>query len=392
LSPSPLNAAPATVESPDPAPAATPGTDGRPAVAVGAPPRWDGHVVVGDLAIAWFYGDLPAQWLSARGLHLDVCKIGECYELWDGRMCFGVRPAVTRGAPLLFDSVSSGLVAPVGPRASRRQGRRLLISVDDDLWHLPPWHRQWDDPADLTQFESWLREADGVIVPSARMAERVQPFAREVVVIPPTLPPREAWPGRRRPRRALGLRIGWVGSAAHRHDLERIGPAVGEFLARWPTVTFVLGGQCVPSWATAYPRVEVHSGWWLLPAYYRFIASLDLDGFVCPLLDVPFNTAKPCLKPLEAAMLGLPVIASRVGAYAEELTHEETALLVENTSDDWLAALTRWVEDAALRAHLSARGVAWAATRTIESTGPLWARVWGAPAPAADQVGAPRPA
>jgi glycosyltransferase involved in cell wall biosynthesis len=77
-------------------------------------------------------------------------------------------------------------------------------------------------------------------------------------------------------------------------------------------------------------------------------------------------------------MLGLPVIASRVGSYAEDLVHEETALLVENTTEEWLGALTRLVEDAALRAHLSARGLEWAATRTIDSTGPRWASLWGA--------------
>jgi len=56
--------------------------------------------------------------------------------------------------------------------------------------------------------------------------------------------------------------------------------------------------------------------------------------------------------------------------------HEETALLVENTTEAWLAALMRLVDDAALRAHLTARGLAWAATRTIDSTGPLWAELW----------------
>ena len=77
-------------------------------------------------------------------------------------------------------------------------------------------------------------------------------------------------------------------------------------------------------------------------------------------------------------MLGLPVIASAVGSYAEDLEHEETALLVPNTTAAWLTALTRLVDDADLRAHLSARGQAWAATRTIDSTGPLWAKVWAA--------------
>jgi len=49
----------------------------------------------------------------------------------------------------------------------------------------------------------------------------------------------------------------------------------------------------------------MHSGWVPLPAYYDAIAALVLDVFVGPLLDCAFNRAKPCLKPLEAAGLGL---------------------------------------------------------------------------------------
>jgi glycosyltransferase involved in cell wall biosynthesis len=114
-----------------------------------------------------------------------------------------------------------------------------------------------------------------------------------------------------------------------------------------------------------------------LPAYYRWLASLALDVFITPLVDIPYNAVKPALKPLEAAGLGIAVIASAVGSYAEDL-HEDTALLVANTTEAWLAALTRLVEDADLRAHLASRGLAWAATRTIEQIGPLWADLWGA--------------
>jgi glycosyltransferase involved in cell wall biosynthesis len=172
-----------------------------------------------------------------------------------------------------------------------------------------------------------------------------------------------------------------VGTAQHRDDLDRRGPTVLALLARHPTVTLVLGGACVPSWAPEHPRVELHPGWWLLPAYYRLVASLDLDAFVCPIENTAFNGAKPCLKPLEAAMLGLPVIASRVGADAENLRHEETALLVANTPEAWLAALRQLADDVALRGRLAAGGHTWAASRTIDATGPLWAELWGAPRP-----------
>ena len=106
--------------------------------------------------------------------------------------------------------------------------------------------------------------------------------------------------------------------------------------------------------------------------------SLALDVFITPLVDIPYNVVKPCLKPLEAAGLGIPVIASRVGSYADDLTHEDTALLVANTTEAWLAALTRVVGDAELRAHLAAQGRAWAATRTINQTCPLWTGLWEA--------------
>jgi hypothetical protein len=53
-----------------------------------------------------------------------------------------------------------------------------------------------------------------------------------------------------------------------------------------------------------------------------------------------------------------PVCASKVGSYAEDLRHEQTALLAfENTPAAWPAALTRLVDDADLRADLSARGL-----------------------------------
>jgi glycosyltransferase involved in cell wall biosynthesis len=223
-----------------------------------------------------------------------------------------------------------------------------------------------------------LKVADTVVVPSRRLADVIDArFHREALIIPPTLPPLCELP-RQRLRSGPGLRVGWVGSGTHLGELEFLERVVLEFLARRPDVTFVVAGPGIPRWARLHPRIERHLGFMLLPGYYRWLASLQLDVFLCPLLEYPWNEAKPCLKPLEAAGLGIPVIASRVGSYAEDLEHEETALLVAESTEAWLAALTRLMEDAELRAHLAAGGQAWAATRTIESTGPLWAKVWSA--------------
>jgi glycosyltransferase involved in cell wall biosynthesis len=374
------------VESPDPALAAAPGADGRPAVsAAGAPsapepwpwsrPRWDGFCVMSNRIYAWFLAELPAHWLARhRGLLLDVIRLESATARWRG-------PSIPPTASVFFDSWGAA-VLPSLRATLRAAGGRVLVSCDDEWWHPPqpdPTHPEDPDPAELARVERGLREADGVVVHTAAMADRVQRFNRSIILMPQALPPLDELPRRPTPWEHRGIRIGWVGGQAHLGDLELIGPAVRALLVRHPDVTLVLAGPSLPPWALALrgsPQVELHPGWVRTPAYYRWVASLGLDAFLAPLAAIPFNVVKPCLKPLEAAGLGIPVIASAVGSYAEDLTHEETAVLVENRTNDWLAAMTRLVEDAALRAHLTARGLAWAATRTIEQTGPLWAALW----------------
>lgn len=345
----------------------------------GSRPRWDGHVVVTDACIHWFYGELAARWLGGRGVHLNTVMTN---PFRTSRR--SVEQETAEAAPIPGDAprlTNSG--ALVDHWIAEQHARRVLMTCDDDYWQPRPWTKFPPAFADaLRNQEAAMRLADEIVVPTARLAERMQRFGRPITVIPPTLPPRAEWPAPRRGPREPGLRIGYVATWWYSGELVAMGPTLLQFLAHYPDVTFVLGGgpfdegkTCV-EWVVGHPQVEIHRGHVSLPGYYRFLASLDLDGFICPLLDLPFNTAKPSLKPAEAAMIGLPVIASRVGSSAEDLRHEETALLVENTPEAWLAALTRWVEDAELRAHLAARGLEWAATRTIDSTGPLWAELW----------------
>jgi glycosyltransferase involved in cell wall biosynthesis len=345
----------------------------------GVRPRWDGYCVMAGGVTGWFLAELPARWLARRrGLLLDVTRLDSAI----GRLRL---PTIPHNACALFDSFALTAL-PLLRHDMRAGSGRMFVSCDDLFWEIPPWIPM--DPADppeqhradLARIERSLIEADGLVVHTARMAEEVQRFNRSIRVIPQALPPLDELP---KPRPITGprIRIGWVGTQSHQGDLEMIGPAVRQLLARYPDVTFVLAGPDFPPWAVAArssPQIELHPGWVPLPAYYRWLASLALDVFMTPLVDIPYNTVKPCLKPLEAAGLGIPVIASRVGSYADDLEHEDTALLVANTTEAWLGALTRVVADADLRAHLSVRGRAWAATRTIEQTGPLWADLWGA--------------
>ncbi len=129
-------------------------------------------------------------------------------------------------APVPFDSLAAWRLPHL--RAQRRD-RRFLVSVDDDWWQPRDWVRAgwapgWEAP--LAELAANLRGADGIVVPSPRLAERMRHFGCPITVIPPALPLLAALPAPRPARAAGGLRIGWAGTAWHWADLNFIGPAV----------------------------------------------------------------------------------------------------------------------------------------------------------------------
>jgi glycosyltransferase involved in cell wall biosynthesis len=107
-----------------------------------------------------------------------------------------------------------------------------------------------------------------------------------------------------------------------------------------------------------------------VPDYWR---ALDMDVMVAPLQAHPFNRSKSPLRVLEAAMLGIPVVASDYGPYAQFVQHGTTGLLVR-ADHEWGKHLRALVEDTAMREELGANARQQAATWTIENHADDWKR------------------
>ena len=75
--------------------------------------------------------------------------------------------------------------------------------------------------------------------------------------------------------------------------------------------------------------------------------------------DNPFCQAKSEIKFLEAALVGVPTIATPVGAYAHVIDNGVNGLLAD-TPEDWFNAMQQLIEGAALR-----RSMGEAARRTV---------------------------
>lgn len=80
--------------------------------------------------------------------------------------------------------------------------------------------------------------------------------------------------------------------------------------------------------------------------YYRSLAEVSIN--LAPLENTVFNDAKSNIKFLEAALFGIPTVASPAAAFKQVIRHGANGFIAGN-EDEWFAALVALIDDAELR-------------------------------------------
>jgi glycosyltransferase involved in cell wall biosynthesis len=117
------------------------------------------------------------------------------------------------------------------------------------------------------------------------------------------------------------------------------------------------------------PRERVRFTSWVenVPAFH---STIDFDIALAPLRPSPFNRSKSAIRCLEAAALGIPVVASDFGPYAEFVVDGATGYLASRPHE-WTAHL-RTLLDPFHRRSVGAAARSHAAAFTIEANIGLW--------------------
>lgn len=278
--------------------------------------------------------------------------------------------------------------------AAVREGRRVLVELDDDMWHLAPHNpaapfmtREARD-----RLTAVCRAAAAVIVSTATLADVVRRVTGQanIVVIPNAVDPDLAGPSRAEPGEGVPLRAGWAGGSSHRADF-RVAARGFAALEAEPGVEVHLYGddplvplpvatvslrdftsveranyrlsRRIPARLLSQPkpvdhgRRHFHPWTYDLAQHFRNIAGLHVG--CAPLDNSSFNRSKSGLKWMEYALSGTPAVVSPVVCYEEVARHGETALFAR-TPAEWAAALLRLARDAGLR-----RAIGEAARETV---------------------------
>lgn len=147
------------------------------------------------------------------------------------------------------------------------------------------------------------------------------------------------------------IKLGYFsGSLTHNDDFLMIVPVLKRLMSRYKNLQLhVVGELDLPEELKSFScRIVSHSfvDWEKLP---ELISQIDIN--LAPLEQSIFNEAKSENKWVEAALVKVPTIASKVGAFERMIRDNETGILC-STKDEWYQALVQMIENRKKRVQI----------------------------------------
>lgn len=225
--------------------------------------------------------------------------------------------------------------------ARKELGCKIVVDMDDD-WYLPSNHLNFYDYQDMKpRIENNLIEADMVTCTHERLAERIYPFNKNVIILPNAIP-FDTYQFTAEKIEDEKIRIFWAGGITHEGDLEILRNPIRRLMAHKDLIKMVLGGynddnplskmlwDKMVSYFTNSKKLDHTILKGTTPDKYMSMYE-QADIMLVPLLQSDWAAGKSNLKLLEASVKSVPVICSAVAPYIND--KDAPVLWVHNQSD-----------------------------------------------------------
>lgn len=243
-------------------------------------------------------------------------------------------------------------------------GASLSYDIDDLVFDpsLAPELKALDlaPPEERAHTLGWMRRyreamlaADAATASTAQLAGQMGRHGLPASVVPNTHGPFERLIAARTPRDPdAPVTIAYFsGTWTHHADFDQCDAAIRAVIARHPEVRFLLAGnlRLGPEWDALRGQVDRAP---FLPHPMMLALHARVDVMLAPLeLDNAFCDSKSELKIFEAALFGVPSVASPTGPYAAAVEDGVSGILAD-TPAAWEAALERLLSDPAERRRM----------------------------------------
>lgn len=280
----------------------------------------------------------------------------------------------------------SPVVAEELVRRIRGDGARIVYSIDDNLLDLQPegFNRWPFTTEELMAVRCFARAADGIIVTTELLKERMARLNENIFVVPNALD-EQLW--RSEPVAAEQARvgdrpkvIGYMGTQTHDADLMMALQALRATLRQHAgrvelqLIGGVADGAVLESFAGLPVSVLDVGGNVEYPAFARWMSEhVKWDLAIAPLEEDVFTRCKSDIKFLDYSILGIPGIYSQGPVYGHTVRHLDTGYLAESNPQSWTEGLELLLTDDALRLGIAQRAQAYArSTRTLQHCAVNW--------------------
>ncbi|MEX0774924.1 MAG: glycosyltransferase family 4 protein [Phycisphaeraceae bacterium] len=230
-------------------------------------------------------------------------------------------------------------------QALRAMARRLVLDIDDAVFVRDDGS---DSPTRRCRFAAMARTCDAVWAGNDYLAQCAARCNASVTVLPTAVDPALYRDARPAPDGGL-VDLVWIGSGATRKYLAELTPVLRRLgQARQDVRLKIIADfdlDVAPLRTGAVP--------WSAATEIDELASAHIG--LAPMPDDAWTRGKCGLKVLQYMMARLPVVSSDAGVHRTMVAHQETGLLV-NQPEEWLAAITRLADNAALRRAMGDAG------------------------------------
>jgi glycosyltransferase involved in cell wall biosynthesis len=265
------------------------------------------------------------------------------------------------------------------------KSRLVVYETDDDVItsdsdaHVRLFHNDWTDDDVVRHRQATvdaMEKCDAITTTSDVLANIIRDTVNKPVYVLPNAINWSAWREKWASKKCTinKLVIGWTGGLRVKDDIAPMVEAWKVIAEKYADVHFVLAGTVLPEYRDILPESRFTIREWV-PVHDYPMQYADFDIACCPLANLPFNYKKSPCKTFEAGAAECAVVASPV-VYGDYIDHKKNGLIAE-TTDDWVDALSRLVEDQKYRKQLARRWGAQVYKRhNMETNCWQWARAW----------------
>lgn len=229
------------------------------------------------------------------------------------------------------------------------RGCRMVVDYDDALFHQYDEHpNPWVRRLLGRKIATVMRLAHTVVAGNSYLVDYARRAGARRVVLLPTVIDLDKYPLRPQPTDQAELIIGWLGSPSTAKYLQAIAPALARICA---------GGKARVRLVGSGP-IDLHGVPTEIVSWSEATETAQLHGFnigIMPLPDEPWARGKCGFKLIQYMACGLPVVASPVGVNCQIVEDSDNGYLAA-TETEWISALTKLLDDAALRERMGRAG------------------------------------